>query len=1202
MSRTIVIAVVVFIAAAFCGQLTYGQATGSFLGTVTDKSGAAISGATVTVTSQGTGATRDTKTDDAGHYIVNLLPVSIYTIRVEFKGFQTTETKDVKLQVDEQRELDFTLALSAVSSSVEVMANAVAVETTSPSLGQVITSQEVAQLPLNGRDFVQLATLTPGTTTETNPNSFFTGGAGSEVAARGSFSLSVGGSRANSTDWLLDGTDNNELTGGGIGILSSIDSIQEFKVLTYNYSAEYGTRAGPTVLVTSKSGTNDFHGSLFEFLRNTDLDAKSFFATSTEKFNLNQFGGGIGGPIRKNKTFFFVDGEQKYQRHGTTFAGLVPTAAMREGDFSSDAWGNPIPTGTMVISNPNVTGATNPYFQCDASGNPMPLAANGSQQAGVNCNKIPQGLLSPGALSQGIINPIGQAMINLYPLPTPGYDVSGNNYLSEPVRSLNETKFDARLDHNFSSADSLFARFSYDQASSYEPGGAAGYLAEAGAFASNEGIINHARNVSVGETHVFSPKSVNQFSVGYNRIFDYILSQGTGTCESNILGIPGANLNCGPAPDTTCTGSSCGLTSTGVTAYWSLGDRGYSPFQGGTNVFTINDSFDMIRGKHDIKVGGGIRINEMNVRAVGFQDGYWIVSGAWTGSPMADMLLGLASLRIHDQNFDGDITGRRWKLFRPFVQDDWRVTKDLTLNLGLAWAIVTPDSETAGRMADFIPSATSYQWLIPGSGCTSALQPCTSTGPGAGIKMDWTALEPRAGLAWKVLGSDKTVVRGGYAIYHDSAWSMGAQGLWQNPPFAAESFGEQFGGCTYAYAACTLSYGQTPNIGTGALVGFSDGFPIISPPVTPLNFSGSFNSENTNLKQGQVQQFNINLERQLPGQIVLTAGYAGSRGSHILNFGNNINTSTPSACAGGPDPVAGYTLGCGPGGAYIPLAYPNFPYSTIYSVNDFGRAHYNSLQIKAETKSARYGLYALIGYSYSRTYDSGFSDGLSTPIGAPDFPLPGYQKLDWALSQINLDNSFTASVIYDLPFGKGKKFGRDWNNATNAILGNWQVTLIEKITSGFPVFIIDSNPDSGTNLINVGTGSPAGRANEVGNPFQAGTIAANSGCIGPSKLSASGYWFNPCAFAVPAAGELGDSSRAPLSGPDFVNTDFSVIKRFALRRENMGLDFRVEMFNLFNHAQFGLPAADINAPASFGLISSTVNNPRLVQFGLKLTF
>src|SRR5258708_215480 len=258
----------------------WGQATGSFSGTVTDKSGSVISGASVTATSQGTGVARTSKTDEAGHYLIPLLPVAIYTLRVEFQGFQTVERKDVRLQVDEQRELDFALAPAAVATSVEVSANAVAVETANPSLGQVITAEQVAQLPLNGRDFVQLATLTPGATAESNPNSFFTSAASSEVATRGSFSLSVGGSRPNSTDWVLDGVDNNELTAGGIGTFSSIDDIQEFKVLTYNYSAEYGTRAGPTVLVTSKSGSNAFHGSLFEFLRNTSLDAKSFFATS----------------------------------------------------------------------------------------------------------------------------------------------------------------------------------------------------------------------------------------------------------------------------------------------------------------------------------------------------------------------------------------------------------------------------------------------------------------------------------------------------------------------------------------------------------------------------------------------------------------------------------------------------------------------------------------------------------------------------------------------------------------------------------------------------------------------------------------------------------------------------------------------------------------------------------------------------------
>src|ERR1700675_1084948 len=423
-----------FVAALFlgvlcCAQMAQGQATGSFFGVVTDKSGSAISGARVTVTSQATGTSRDAVTDDAGHYTINLLPVSVYTIRVEYTGFQSVETKDVKLQVDEQRELDFALSPSSVNTSVEVVANEVAVETASPTLGQVITAQQVAQLPLNGRDFVQLATLTPGATAETNPGSFFTSAASSEVAARGSFSLSVGGSRPNATDWLLDGVDNNELTAGGIGTFSSIDDIQEFKVLTYNYSAEYGTRAGPTVLVTTKSGSNDFHGSLFEFFRNTALDAKSFFAPSAEKFNLNQYGGSIGGPVYKNKTFFFVDGEQKSQRHGITFTGLVPSVAMRPSatqtfaDFTNDPFGNPVTSTVMVagnpvtvpgIVNPNMVGASinpaatpNVYFQCNASGNPLPAAANGSQAHGTPCAKIPASL----------VNSIGASLLNLYPLP-----------------------------------------------------------------------------------------------------------------------------------------------------------------------------------------------------------------------------------------------------------------------------------------------------------------------------------------------------------------------------------------------------------------------------------------------------------------------------------------------------------------------------------------------------------------------------------------------------------------------------------------------------------------------------------------------------------------------------------------------------------------------------------------------------------------
>jgi hypothetical protein len=1155
----------------------YGQATGSFSGSVLDKSGSGVVGATVTATSQETGLFRDGKTDTAGHYLIPLLPFGTYTVRVDSSGFQSAESKDLLLHVNEARELNFSLVPGTVVTTVNVAGDAVAVETGNPSLGQVITAQQVSQLPLNGRDFVQLATLTAGATAETNPNSFFTSGSDSEVAARGSFSLSVGGSRPNSTDWLLDGVDNNELTAGGIGIFSSIDDIEEFKVLTYTYSAEYGTRAGPTVLVTTKSGTNEFHGSLYEFVRNTDLDAKSYFATTPEKFNLNQFGGSVGGPLHHNKTFFFVDGEQKYQLHAIPFTGLVPSLAMRNGDFSSDAFGNPV--SGLVIVNPNMIGtSTNPaapypnvYFQCDSSGNALTSNPDGSQPSGTPCNKIPPGL----------INNIGQAMMNIYPAPNAnaGNSNAGYNYVNEPVRELDNTKFDTRLDHTISAKDNFFGRFSYDQAFSFVPGGAPG-LAESNAFGSNERIINHARNIGLGETHVFSPNMINQASLGYNRIFDYIASQGNGTCASaNIVpdGIPNANLGC---PSGTCIPGaySCGLVSTIVSGgYWAIGDRGYSPFQGGTNIFSFHDAFELIHSKHSFKFGLDFRDNQMNVGTEAFQDGFWIIGNGGTftglssaniaGNPEADFLLGITGLAIHDQTFDGPVTGRRWKIYRPFVEDDWRATPALTFNLGLAWDMTTPITEIHNRLANYVPATG--QLLVANQNGVSA---------SAGVKMDWTALEPRIGATWKILGSEKTVLRAGYSLYHDSAWSQGAQGLWQNPPFLGESDAFASAGCAFATSYCAGLPGQTPSG-----ISLSSGFKAIPSPPTAATFSGSFYTEPTNLKLGRVQQFNVNIERQLVGNLVLTAGYAGSRGTHILVAGNDLNTASPNACIGS----ASYTIGCqANGAAYVP---PYGTGDTILLFGDVGKTNYDSLQIKAETKTAKSGLYALVAYTYSHTYDNGLSDGLGSELSAPFFPLPNWQHLDWALSQINLNHSFTGSVIYDLPFGKGKQFGSGWNTLTNTLLGNFQLTLIERISSGFPVPLIDSNNQSGSFFQNGGNGNNWNRPNQV------------SGCDVYNADHSKLQWINSTCFVAPPVGQLGNASRVPVVGPDFVNTDFSVIKQFALPREGMGLNFRAEFFNLFNHAQFGMPVNDVSA-SGFGSVNSTVNNPRLIQLALKLSF
>jgi hypothetical protein len=1195
--------------------LLYGQATGSFSGTVSDKTGSVVSGATVRAISQSTGLSREAKTDDSGHYLIPLLPVAIFAIRVESQGFQPVEQKDVRLQIDEHRELNFTLVPASVTQNVEVSATEVAVETTNPTLGQVITAEQVAQLPLNGRNFVQLATLTPGTTAETNPNSFFNGAASSEASTRGSFSLSVGGSRAQSTDWMLDGNDNNQLDEGGIAIFPNLDAVQEFKVLTYNYSAEWGERAGPTVLVTTKSGSNQFHGSLFEYFRNTDLDARNYFAPTRNKFNLNQFGGSLGGPIRKDKTFFFLDYQAKMQRLGVPFTGLVPTTAMVTPDatgdynFNLDPFGNPRGSSFFpILNNPYVPAANaDRHFQCiPGTTTPEPVGANGTQPAGADCSVI------PAAMN----NPIAAKVIQLYPTPNAANVASGFNYVNQPVRKLNEGTGDIRLDHNFSSKDSIFARFSYDQATNYVPGGSPTW-AEVNAFGSNQFIDNHGRNAALSETHVFSDRTINQAAFGFSRIFNHILSFGTGSCEAAIIGIPGADLgsHCdgvtGYPPSLNQSNKdciSCGMTSFQMTSYMSLGDRGYAPYQGGTNVYSVSDTLDLIRGKHNIRFGGVIRAEQMNIRNNAFQDGFISQNGAATGDNMADLLLGsLGTFAAHDQTFLGGTVGRRWKLFRPFVQDDWRVTNKLTVNIGLAWALATPQTEVENRQANF--DVDTLKWYIPSgspglSGCTN----CVATDNRIGIQFQKTAFEPRIGLAWTPLGP-KTAIRAGYAIFHDSAWNQGGQGLWQNPPFYAEVDPFPTGVCpTFGGTGCGLSNGFLLPAGTPSTTAVPGGL-VYSAPVNPGAYTGTIQSMNRNFVQGMVQQYNLNIENQAPGDIVLTLGYAGSRSNHILVSQVNENISSPSACG----VVPGYTLGCG-----FPTFPYAFPFQSVDSNNSIGNARYDSLQVKAETKSAHHGLYALLGYTWSRTFDSGMPDGLGSNPGALYWPLPGANKLDWGLSQLNLNDVFTASVLYDLPFGKGKRFGGDWNGATNAVLGNWEINVIERAESGFPLFVVDSADESGVFFFY--NGLVLQRPNEVGNPNQPGQIAANPTCIGPAQVHTLANWFNPCAFEKAptftvngvTVGELGDAPRAPLYGPRFVNTDFSLIKHFPLPWENMGLDFRAEFFNLFNHPHFFLPGIagtgqqDINSPSSFGVVSETinqtVNDARSIQFALKLRF
>ncbi len=789
----------------------------------------------------------------------------------------------------------------------------------------------------------------------------------------------------------------------------------------------------------------------------------------------------------------------------------------------------------------------------------------------------------------------GKQLIRLYPGSNTSDATAGFNFTNAPVRSLDEGEFDVRLDHNFSTKDSVFARFSYDQANSLVPGGSSPTgptgFAEATPFGSTQNISNHGRNVAISETHIFSSNTINQISGGFNRIFNFIKSYGYGTCEGNKIGIPNANLDAACNPGGQIPGIanqssqyciSCGLTSIQPPSggYWSLGDRGFAPFQGGTNVFSISDSFNMIRGKHDIRVGGSIRAMQMNVLTNSFQDGFFAI-GQQTNDAMADVLMGIYTFGEHDQTFQGATTGRRWKLFRPYVQDDWRVTPNLTVNLGLAWALVTPITEAGNRQANFIFNST----CTPQPTC-NLLVPGVNSDERVGVQFDKTALEPRIGLSWKVLGSQTTVLRAGYAIYHDSSWNIGGQGLPNNLPFQASSGMGPFGfpGSCPAPVFPTAPTVQTCAIGGGYPVGLGV-FTVTNPPVI-ANFFGTVQSQNLNFKQGMIQQFNLNVEHQLPGNIVLTAGYAGSRSSRILVNGLNMNVASPSACfPSSPNFDPNYHLGCG-----LPSAAP-YQFNYVSNFTDTGAARYDSLQVKAETKSARHGLYMLLGYTYSRTFDSGLPDGLGSNSGATYWPLPGSNKADWGLSGLNLNNQFTASVLYDLPFGKGKQFGGNWSGPVNAVLGGWSINVIERILSGFPIYVYDSANQSGVNFLD--NFAAWNRPDQI--------------CDPKSSHPTVKKWFNTQCYVAPPPGQLGTAARAPVYGPDFVNTDFSAIKRFRLT-EAADLNFRAEFFNLFNHAQFNTPGlsstpgADLATPGTFGIVTSTVNNPRVIQFALKLTF
>jgi Carboxypeptidase regulatory-like domain len=1097
----------------FCAALTvpaFAQVSTSELsGSVTDPTGAAIPSARVTATNVATQVAHATTSDAAGHYILTLLPPGDYTVSVEAPGFQKVVQSGISLQIAQRARLDVVLQLGQVSQTLEVTAQAPLLQTESSTSGTVVNTQLVNQLPLNGRNFIQLATLSPGV------NGVGYSASGTIMSGsrpddrRPGTEIFSNGNREGSNDFLYDGIDDNERLTLSIVLRPAVEAVREFRVETNMYSADIGRNSGAVVDVITKSGTNDLHGSLFEFLRNSAMDARNFFnraGTPFPSFRLNQFGGSFGGPVLipkiyngKNRTFFFFDYEGYRRTSQQLQLGNVPTVQMRHGDF----------TQVKTIYDPNTTQA-NPngagYIRDPFSGNTIPS------------NRF---------------DPIAYKMINAYPLPNNG---SGpfNNYLANLAQTQNWDQGDIRIDDQVTSRDSFFARYSIQDTltkvpSTYPATNIPGIsepvdLSDEASFAGTS--FTPDQHAVASWAHVFSPKLINEFRSGFSRFkLDYTADQyAPGAGLGDQLGVPNSNV----------TPQEQNLPIFSPSGYLGIGQTRSLPIFRRENTFEEIDNMTLSQGAHTLKWGIDFRRRQLTIYQTNQGNGRFNFSPALTdsrqpagvgGDSMASFLLGDPALIAHDYTLAWP--GERGFEIGTYLADDWRVTKKLTLNLGMRWDYFSPYDEVADRFANF----NIYTAHLDIAGQNGA-------GGYVGVLPYYKNFGPRFGFAYQVLSH--TVVRGGFGLFYNATGSeAGTMRLFRNPPFGI-----------------TLSNTQS-DIFPGGTV--SQGFP----PLPSVNFSvadnptGSVFAVDPHFRPSYAEQFNLTLEHQLPSQVLVQTAVVGNLGRHLYNS-YNLNQGVP-----GPTPYNTRRPYYGVDSSLGDVSY--------FTTN--GLSEYYGFQLTVDKRFSN-GISALLGYTWSHDIDDVALDF----GGGPSGPLPQDPRnlrAERGNSYIDMRHRLTLSYLWELPFGKGKRY-LNQSGPADWVLGGWQVNGILTIQSGLPF-----SPVLNTSTTN-GTGS---RANVVG------PIAY------PHTLQ---EWFNPAAFGTPAPYTYGDAGRDILYAPGRFNWDMSLFKAFPIH-ERTEFEFRAEAFNVFNHPQFGYPNASIGNPQA-GQITSTVGNPRQLQMGLRFQF
>ncbi len=1110
-----------------CSSLAEAQsASGTILGSVRDSSGSVVASATVTLINQQTGFRREIPTDRNGEFDAPYVPLGQYVVTVKSAGFKTIERSGLTLEVDQKARLEFTLEVGQVSETVNVTEAPALVKADSSEVGEVVQQKTVQELPLNGRNYVQLVFLTAGVTAGQQGGNIE--GAGAFVQ-RGTGSFNANGQRGQNNNFMVDGIDNNESWINSTILQPSVEATSEFKVFTANAPAEFGRSSGGIVNVQTRGGSNTYHGSVYEYFRNAALDARNFYQRKTAldprrlpNFVQSQFGGTFGGAIKKNNWFFFGDYQGFRQALGLDVTSTVPTVAQKGGNFGATPIYDPLSTAP----DPNKAGN---FIRTPFGNNTIPL------------NRT---------------NAVTRALVNLYPDP----NVAGaavNNYFFSPSKYQHDDAFNVRSDKIVSSKNNMFVRVSRGHNVTSLPGALPAPTNTSVQFGPYAGADNTQSADSadfdlvtwggvISDTHVFTPRLVNEFRIGFSRFDLHAVPKNLQYNTAQQLGIPGINEAVPPYSN--------GLIGVRPSGFQNLGNITPIPTISQNTNYQISENLTQIVGRHSIKYGFQIIRRHLNFfesqdPARGFFNFDTNFTNqpnvAGTGNTIASLLLGYPS-QITRTALQGTFGLRAWEN-SLYVQDDFKVSRKLTVNLGLRYEMFPPLKEVAGRIANFNFSPTD-----------PALSLIGTKDPTVGRTFDKGNFAPRIGFAYSLGNNGKTVIRGSYGIHYVSVHYAGQGGIGRNPPFMP----------TQAFVPGSFFVGRN----------VADGLPI--PVPTILDTAAKLNAAGGSLIAVQLethtpraQQFSFNIQHEIGSGLLADIGWVGTHGSHLFSA-YNLNQAAP-----GPTAIT----------TRRPIQLlNNLPTVTYFGF--YGDSVYEGLQMKL-TKRFSNGLEFLTNYTWGRSIDdaiAGSSGQASRPSVASQYQDINNIASARGLSSFDIESRFVFSGMYDIPFGRGRKYGSGTNKFADLVIGGWNMNTIITMQSGRPF-----TPVLASNGLNNGNFQLPNRIGSGNLPDSERTIQR---------------WFNTSinpndpnrAFDVPALYQFGNSGYNILRGPGLQTVDLAIHKNIPLT-ERVKLQLRAEGFNILNRANFALPNLNLGSAAG-GSISSTITTSRQIQMVAKIEF